>query len=194
MMNELNNKNHLRQSSRAKRNRFGDEYIRCASERACDLLLKTREFADAKTILLYYPIKNEISPLPLMEKVMQMGKIVAFPVCDKENRTLIFKKVSHRSELEKSDFGLFEPNEYCTSAMLDENTLCIVPALLFSKDGYRLGYGGGYYDRFLKNFKGISAGLCYDELLCDSLPHEMHDIPLNMIISDCEVLYIVKKN
>ena len=193
-MNELNSKDNLRQSSRAKRNRFGDEYIRCASERACDLILKTREFADAATILLYYPIKNEISPLPLMEKALKIGKSVAFPVCDKENRMLIFKKATSLSDLKQADFGLFEPNEHCTSATLDENTLCIVPALLFSKDGYRLGYGGGYYDRFLKNFKGISAGLCYNELLCDSLPHEAHDIPLDIIISDCEVLYIVKKN
>jgi 5-formyltetrahydrofolate cyclo-ligase len=194
MMNELKNKDNLRQSSRAKRNRFGDEYIRCASDHACDLILKTREFSSAKTILIYYPIKNEISPLPLMEKALQMGKSVAFPVCDKENRMLIFKKATSISEMKEADFGLLEPNECCTTVTPDENTLCIVPALLFSRDGYRLGYGGGYYDRFLKNFNGISAGLCYDELLYDSLPHEMHDIQLDMIISDCEVLYIVKKN
>ena len=78
--------------------------------------------------------------------------------------------------------------------VITENTLCVVPALLFSRDGYRLGYGKGYYDRFLRSFNGTSVGLSYDELLCEYLPIDSHDISLNIIITESEVHYIAQKN
>lgn len=194
MMNEFNSKNHLRQSSRVKRDRFGDEYILHASEIVCELIAQTNEFLFADTVLLYFPINNEISPLPLMKAAIKMGKSVAFPVCQRADKTLLFRIVDGLDDLKQADFGLFEPNAALKVATPTEKTLCIVPAILFSREGYRIGYGGGYYDRFLKNFNGTSVGITYDELLFDSIPHEAHDVPLNMIISEREVLYIAEKN
>lgn len=193
-MNEQNNKNHLRQSSRDLRNSFGEEFIQNASASVCEKIVELVEFKNSDTVLMYFPIKNEISPIPLFDIAIKSGKIVAFPVCNTDNNTLIFKQNSNLNELNKSHLGLFEPNENSKDVVITKNTLCIVPALLFSRDGYRLGYGKGYYDRFLDNFNGISVGISFSSLVCDSLPKEDHDKKLNILITENEVIYFDKEN
>ncbi len=192
-MNRMN-KNELRQKYRALRDSFGEEFIEKVSQNTCKNLATSKEFINADTILLYYPIRNEISPLPLFEICLKMGKTVAFPVCQTENSTLIFKKVNSLDALARSIFGLSEPNDDCEAITPTEKTLCITPAIAFSRDGYRLGYGKGYYDRFLQNFNGISVGFSYSELVFDQIPHDKHDISLDMIITESEVLHIAQKN
>ena len=192
-MNKMT-KNELRQKYRALRDSFGEEFINDASNLASSNLQKIEEFKNADIVLLYYPTKNEISPLPLFEICLKMGKTVAFPVCQKESTTLIFKKVTSLDMLSPSNFGIFEPNEDCEIIIPTENTICITPALLLSKDGYRLGYGKGYYDRFLKDFNGINMGFSYSACVLDCIPHDAHDIPSNVIITEREVLYIAQKN
>lgn len=187
---KLNNKDILRQSSRSLRDSFGEEFIKDASARACNLLASTREFESADTILFYYPNKNELSTLSLFDVAKQNNKKIAFPVCDKENNTLTFKFVDSLDDLEIASFGIFEPKNHCKAIESTKNTLCIVPALLFSQKGHRLGYGKGYYDKFLEKFEGISVGFSYSKLLVDSLPSEKHDVPLNIIITESEVHYI----
>lgn len=184
-------KNELRQKYRALRDSFGEEFIERASKLACENLADCKEFIDADMVLLYYPIKNEISPKPIFELCLKMGKTVAFPVCQNDSSALLFKKISSLDSLTRSSFGLLEPNESCETVNPSEKTFCIVPALAFSRDGHRLGYGKGFYDRFLANFKGKSAGFSYSALVCDTFPHDEHDIPLNMIVTESEVLYIV---
>ena len=189
----LNNiKTELRKAARKKRDEFNEGYVLAASKKVCEHVLSSKELELAHTILLYYPVNNELSPLHLINQAQKMGKSIAFPICNRVDHTLTFKKVSGVSELTRTSFGLFEPVDSCEDISIDENTLCIVPAILFSRDGHRLGYGMGYYDRLLENFKGKSVGLSYSALLCDSLPHEEHDVPLNMIITESEVLYIAK--
>ena len=192
-MNRMN-KNELRQKYRALRDSFGEEFIKKTSVDACENLQNTKEFINADTVLLYYPINNEISALPLFENCLKMGKTVAFPVCQTKTSTLIFKKVNSFDDLVPSIFGLFEPKEDCEIVVTTEKTLGITPALAFSCDGHRLGYGKGYYDRFFMNFKGISVGFSYSQLICDKIPHDEHDIPLDMIITESEVRKIAQKN
>lgn len=192
-MNDNMNKSILRQSFRAKRAAFGEELINTASEAACRNIEKLKEFSGADTVLLYYPIKNEISPLPLLEIAKAGKKQIAFPVCE-DNGTLTFRAVSTLNELKKSKFGLLEPAKEAKIAEITEKTLCIVPALAFSSDGYRLGYGKGFYDKFLQDFAGISAGICYSQLVLDTLPTESHDKRVDILITESEVLYIAKKD
>lgn len=190
----IQNKNELRQKYRLVRNTFGEEFVKEASELACQNLAKSEAFVNADTVLLYYPIKNEISPLPLFELCLKMGKEIAFPVCQNETSTLEFRKILSLDELSPSCFGILEPNSSCKIANPNKNTLCLVPAIAFSKSGHRLGYGKGFYDRFLSNFEGVSTGFSYSALVLDTLPHKEHDIPLNMIVTESEVMYFAKKN
>lgn len=192
-MNQMT-KNELRQKYRALRDSFGEEFINKASNSTSNNLQKIEEFVKADIVLLYYPTKNEISPLPIFEICLKMGKTVAFPVCQKESTTLMFKKVTSLDMFSPSSFGIFEPNEECEIIIPTEKTICITPALLFSKDGHRLGYGKGYYDRFLKDFNGISIGFSYSDCVLDFIPHNAHDIPLDMIITESEVLKIAQEN
>ena len=187
-------KKELRQKYRNFRDSFGEEFIQKASMTACENIANTEEFIDADTVLLYYPINNEISPLPLFELCLKMGKTVAFPICKTENSTLIFRQIKTLDDLSLSTFNLFEPNENCEEINCSKNTLCLVPALLFSRKGHRLGYGKGFYDRFLADFEGISVGFSYSLAILDEIPKENHDIPLNMIITESEVLKIASKN
>lgn len=187
-------KNELRQKYRALRDSFGEEFIMEASRSACDNLLKNDAFINADTVLLYHPIKNEISPLHVFENCLIMGKTVAFPVCQTGNSTLIFKKITNLNDLSLSSFGLLEPNQKCEEIKLTANTVCLVPALLFSREGHRLGYGKGFYDRFLTSFEGISIGFSYSALVCDKIPYSTHDVPLDMIITESEVLKIASEN
>ena len=147
------------------------------------------KFEKADVILFYHPIKNEISPLPLLEKAQKMGKKIAFPICNTEDNTLSFRTVNSINELIPSNFGIPEPISSNKEPILTERSVVIVPALAFSKNGQRLGYGKGFYDKFLREFVGISVGFSYSSLVFDSLPTDKHDIPLKMIVTESEVLY-----
>lgn len=182
-------KHELRQKCRSIRDSFGEEFIDNASLDACNLLLESKEFEQASVLLLYYPIKNEISPLPLIKKAQKMGKKIAFPVCNTVSNTLTFHVINSVDELFPSHFGILEPPTCNEIPTLTERTVALVPALAYSKEGHRLGYGKGYYDRFLHDFPGISVGFSYSELVLDSIPHKVHDIPLKLIITENEVIY-----
>lgn len=189
MMNQTNNKTLLRQKCRNLRDSFGEKIIENASMAASELFSKTEVFEKADIILFYYPIKNEISPMPLIEMTQKMGKKIAFPICNTEQNTLSFRTVNSIDELIPSHFGIPEPPSSNETPIWTERTIVIVPALAFSKDGQRLGYGKGFYDKFLREFMGISVGFSYSSLVLDSIPIDKHDIPLKMIVTESEVLY-----
>ena len=94
--------------------------------------------------------------------------------------------------LSPAKFGLFEPNNTCPILIPDEKTLCIVPAIAFDENGNRLGYGKGFYDRFLSNFKGTSVGLTCSDLLVKQLPTDPHDTPVKIVITESEIIKIPK--
>ena len=89
-------------------------------------------------------------------------------------------------------FGLFEPNNTCPILIPDEKTLCIVPAIAFDENGDRLGYGKGFYDRFLRDFKGTSVGLTCSDLLVKHLPAAPHDTPVKIVITESVIIKIPK--
>jgi 5-formyltetrahydrofolate cyclo-ligase len=150
-------------------------------------------FRHADIILLYAPIKSEIDVMPIFELAKEKGKKVAFPKCNTEERTMKFHFVDSLEELSPCAYGIREPSE--DAPVYDPETtqgsaLCFVPGLAFDVYGYRLGYGKGYYDRFLNNFCGLSIGITFDELKCKALPIEPTDISVDIIITDKESVKI----
>ena len=96
-----------------------------------------------------------------------------------------FYVISSLDELSVGTFGVREPDRNFNKRLEDfENSIIIVPGVSFSRDGHRLGYGGGYYDRFLQNYRGKSVGLCYEDMISDSIPVQEHDIAVNILITD----------
>ena len=118
----------------------------------------------------------------------ESGKNVAFPISLTDSFTLDFRRVTSLDELNVGAYGIREPLKDAKKAVFTKNSLCVVPALSFDQKGFRLGYGKGYYDRFLSAFPGKSAGLCFEDFLCDSLPTDSKDIAVDILITNKGVL------
>ena len=150
------------------------------SLKIAEKIIKTEFYKNSKAIMLFYPKENEVNTLYIMDKALLDGKTVVFPATDKENKALI--PIIYDGSFKKGAFGVYEPMGDIISK--DEIDFAIIPALSVDKDGYRLGYGGGYYDRFLKDFKGEKIAVLFSELLADELPHDEFDIKTDITITD----------
>ena len=141
-------------------------------------------FRRAKKIFLFAPTKVEVNLLSLVKTAWKLGKTVAFPRCDTESETIAFFELAPGEKLVPGAFGIHEPPESAKPCEADKTTLCIVPGLTFDRAGNRLGYGKGYYDRYLANFSGVSAGVVYEDFLSDALPLEDWDKPVDLLFTD----------
>lgn len=155
-----------------------------------DKAVSLKEFHEASVILAYYPINDEINTLPIIEYALNVGKRVALPISSTADHTLTFRFISSVKDLKKGAYSIPEPPEDAKIFANEESALCIVPALAFDKKGNRLGYGNGFYDRYLSNFNGITLGLCYSDFLSEELPTDENDRAVDIVVSDTEEVYI----
>lgn len=154
------------------------------SELLCNGIEALKEYKDADVILLYFPTRSEPDISPLADIARRDGKKIAFPISVTKDCTLDFRFISSPDELEIGAYGIREPRADAERATLSERTLCIVPALAVDADGYRLGYGKGYYDRFLSTFEGSAVVAIHSSLVCERLPRNDTDIPIKTIITE----------
>ncbi|MBR0454358.1 MAG: 5-formyltetrahydrofolate cyclo-ligase [Clostridia bacterium] len=157
------------------------------SELLCNGIEALKEYKDADVILLYFPTRSEPDISPLADIARRDGKKIAFPISVTKDCTLDFRFISSPDELEIGAYGIREPRADAERATLSDRTLCIVPALAVDADGYRLGYGKGYYDRFLKGFCGTSAGVVYSFFKINSVPRDQYDLAVDLIITERNV-------
>ena len=132
------------------------------------------------TFLVYASSPVEVDTRRFITAMLDKGKTVAIPRCvGKEMR---FLAIDSLTSLVKSGFGVDEPSD--GEQIVDfPGTVCIVPALRFDKDGFRLGWGGGFYDRFLADYNGISVGICYEDC-CGEVPKDRYDMPVDTVITE----------
>lgn len=154
------------------------------SELLCNGIEALKEYKDADVILLYFPTRSEPDISPLADIARRDGKKIAFPISVTKDCTLDFRFISSPDELEIGAYGIREPRADAERATLSGRTLCIVPALAVDTDGYRLGYGKGYYDRFLSAFEGNAVVAIHSSLVCERLPRNDTDIPIKTIITE----------
>lgn len=148
-------------------------------------LLESDIFQRYNKIFLYYPSGTEVSTVQIAENALTVGKKVAFPRCIDRSGNMEFRFVNSLEHLSEGMYGLIEPDVAKSEAAVPDNdTLIIVPGLAFDIMGHRLGYGGGYYDRYLSDYKCYTVGLAYSECVCDSLPTTIYDVKINCLISD----------
>lgn len=146
-------------------------------------LLMSREYRAADTVLLYMARRHEIATTMILNAALANGKAVGLPVCI-DDKEMIFRRIDSVSGLVSGRYGIMEPNAECEAIIPDENTLCVCPALSCDMRGYRLGFGGGYYDRFLKDFSGTKAALCYADAIIPVIHSFDFDIPMDVIHTD----------
>ncbi|WP_210365935.1 5-formyltetrahydrofolate cyclo-ligase [Bacillus sp. REN3] len=161
------------------------------SYRIANRLYNDEMWESASTIGITISRMPEVETLQVVRKAWEQGKRVTVPKCEPQTKGLDFRELKHFSELESVFFGLLEPIPSETEKVLpSEIDLVIVPGLAFSNEGFRLGFGGGYYDRFLENYKGNTLSLAFRKQLVSNVPIEAHDIPVDRIITEDGVIII----
>ncbi|MBA9025422.1 5-formyltetrahydrofolate cyclo-ligase [Peribacillus huizhouensis] len=142
-----------------------------------------KEWKQAETIGITVAVHPEPETKFIIEQAWLEGKRVAVPKCIPSSKQLDFRYITSFSELETVYFGLLEPVLQTEHANKEDLSLLVVPGLAFTRQGYRLGFGGGYYDRFLTDYKGKLLSLAFELQLMEYLPIEGHDIPVAQIIT-----------
>ncbi|MBO6302596.1 MAG: 5-formyltetrahydrofolate cyclo-ligase [Ruminiclostridium sp.] len=135
---------------------------------------------NADKFLVYASSSVEVDTRRFIDGMLSRGKTVAVPKC--VGKDMRFLKTDSLEALVKSSYGVDEPADG-EEIVSDSSTVCIVPGLRFDRNGYRLGWGGGFYDRFLSGFTGISVGICYHEC-CGAVPTDEFDIPVSIVITE----------
>lgn len=146
----------------------------------------------AKNIMLYLDFNNEVKTDELIIKLLSLGKTVSSPITIKEEKKLIpYQIIDLKGGVKIGAYGIREPKPECSPEVeVKDIDVVIVPAVAYDKDCYRLGYGGGFYDRFIERLRedAITVGIAFDLQIFDSVPKEDHDAKLDYIITESQIL------
>lgn len=180
----METKESLRSKLLVQRNALSREDISKYSEKISQKIFKHPKFISSKSLFLYFSIGSEVSTSSLLDESLRLGKNVFLPVLDNSSN-LSFHKFESFLKMKKGKFGILEPT---SKVSLVDSDLVIVPALAFDLHLHRLGYGKGYYDRFLKNTSSYKLGICFDFQLIEKIPNEHHDQKMDEVISEKRTL------
>ena len=173
---KMETKQDLRLWAKEERSKLNIEHL---STKLCENLVKKEEYRKAKNVLIFYPLKGEVNLLPLLK---DKSKTFYLPKIDGEDLKCCSYKEGDKTEL--SCFKTQEPlTQSCAKSRID---LAIIPALACQQDGYRLGYGRGFYDRFLKDFEGVSVVCIPKNLIVKTVFPEKHDVKINIVITEAD--------
>lgn len=185
-MSEVHAKVELRRRLRATLDGMDPGVRHSKSVAACALLGASPEFAAARVVMLYVPTPTELDTCPLALKCWQSGKSVVVPkVSWDQKRMLPVEITSLQTGMTTTGHGIREPigGKPCPVDFID---LVVVPGLGFTRNGYRIGRGMGFYDRFLASpeYGGVSCGLSFEEQVVPEIPVQEHDVPMSMLVTD----------
>ena len=175
-------KSKLRKKYLEMRNALSDSERSQADAVIFDRLTMLPEYIAADTVFTYVSVGSEADTRRIINHALGNNKSVAVPKCI-DNRIIEFYYINSLDDLSPGAYGIPEPREGLKPA---ENLsgICLVPALLFDCDGYRIGYGGGYYDRYLSSFKGTKVGVAYTDFIANSVPHGRFDLAVDVLITE----------
>lgn len=137
----------------------------------------------AGTVMIFCGVGRELDTMPIFERLLARGTRVAFPVC-LPGRKMEARLVSSPQQLVPGAYHIPAPDENCPAVEKKDIDLILVPCSLCDRDGYRLGWGGGYYDRYLADFAGATVCICPGERLRERLPRDEFDIPVQLVLTD----------
>ena len=181
-------KNALRREAREYRKNLVPQKKAEMDSALCKNILAQEVIRRAKTVLLFSPVKGEPDIMPITEALLSLGVQVAFPISHTDTLTLDFRYVSSQGELISGAYDIPEPPAHAKRVTNTDGAVCLVPALVYDRRGMRIGYGKGYYDRFLSGSRVLSVGVAYSELVTDTLPCEPTDVAVDMIITESGVI------
>ena len=178
-------KNHLRHQYRKKRDALTQEYRREVSQVICGHIQRWKVFQESSVIFTYMAMNGEVDLLSLLSKYLHKQWVI--PRIQPHSRMILHPY--HPQKLIRHKFGMLEPDPELPQISPDNVDLVLVPGLIFDKHGWRLGYGGGFYDTFLANCPNlITLGITYQDFLLTDVPHLTHDIPVGVLVTEEGIL------
>ena len=187
------NKNNLRKKFMNKREDLSDSRVIFKSKRIVNNFLETDFYSNSDKIFLYVSYKNEVQTRHLIKKMLEDNRDVYVPAPDPDTKEMDAVLIDKFSDLTEGAYGILEPinsNSKIDPSFLD---LIIVPGLVFSLKGFRIGYGGGFYDRFLARSNNrernpIKLSFVYSEYIIDEVPTNKYDLPVDFIITEGKII------
>ncbi len=150
---------------------------------------KISKFKTAKAIMFYLPIKGEVDLTKLFEKHKTNKKFILPRI---KNKTLELIYIENLKDVEKGKYSILEPKKHLKEANPKTIDLILVPGIAFAKNGHRVGYGQGFYDKLLKKTTTFKIGIAYDFQIVKNIKGQKHDIPMNMIVTEKQEIKIPK--
>lgn len=190
-MNANIDKKQLRAQLRRRRREMPRGRIETLSCRICENVRAGAEYKDCKLLMCFMSTDIEVDTSSLISAAFADGKRVAIPRCIESDggRGMEFCVIDSPEDTVIGEYGLREPPQGKHVVSVEETAcaLCIVPGLAYDTDGYRIGFGGGYYDRYLPDFRGVSCGVCFEEFTVGSLSRESTDIAVDILVTESYV-------
>lgn len=152
-------------------------------------VLNSEPYRTCKTLFVYHSTAEEIDTSAIIDDALRQGKQVCLPKC-LPGHVMQPRRITSEADLTEQSFGIPEPGAHCRPVAPEEIDLCIVPALACDASGARLGYGGGFYDRFLPQTAAYRMVLCAQKRLLPQIPAQPHDVRCDCIVTEQEVMLI----
>lgn len=160
------------------------KYCREADRKIIENVFGLEEFQQAKTIFCYVSTETEVDTIPILKEILASGKRLGVPKCTGKGIMEVYE-ISSLDELTAGAYGILEPDESCKKILLPEEIdFSLIPCISCDSKGKRLGHGGGYYDRYLEQSRGVKAIVCRSRLMLDEIPTEPHDVQMDLVISE----------
>lgn len=175
----------LREKYRSLRQNMPQEIREKADQDIATQVRKLWQYKRNDVLLTYVSTSIEVDTTRIINNAIADGKRVAVPRCIPGTRNMEFYFIDTVDDLKPGMFGVLEPDPDTSEMLTDlSGGLCIVPAFSYDWRGFRLGYGKGYYDRFLSRFEGNIIGICYSECVQRSLPHGRYDRAVELLVTE----------
>lgn len=177
------NKKEIRKSFIYIRNSITEEERKVFNKNIFSNFINSTFIRNYDVFLIYVSVKSEVDTLDIIDCLLKTDKKVAVPHCDGKN--MFFYFIESVNDLVNGAFGILSVDISKSKRVENfDKTLCVVPGVSFDNNFNRLGYGGGYYDRFLSDNNITALGLCYERCISDILPAEDHDIKMDFVLTE----------
>lgn len=186
------NKNVIRKEIAKLRNNLKLEDKKILDEKIFNFLIKSDFYKKSKRIFIYVSYNNEVDTKEIIEYSLKNDKIIYVPKINIEDKTMKAIRIHSLNELYVNKYGILEPNIVDKNYIESDFDLIVLPGIAFDKVGNRIGYGGGYYDKYLSvlECKINKVALAYEFQVIDNIETEKHDIKVDCVITDNEIIYI----
>ncbi len=183
----MKTKSELRNRIAQKRRALDPHWTANASAQIAERMQAFEAFQIARTVALYKAISGEVALDRLFPTCWAQGKRTCIPVFNADLNIYEWAEITEQTTFRTGNYGIQEPEQMPAFAM-NPIDLMVVPGVAFDADGNRLGRGGGYYDRLLADFPGVAVAVAFDFQVLPRIPHTTHDIPVDYVITEREII------